>query len=114
MAINRVSVPLNYVAANSAPDVLSRQLNDLRIQVRAIADAINSCPFVYGNGPFTITIPTGGTNTIFHGLDRLPVGYLILFTVGTNYFIEQITKDNKSITLKNNGAADVTVSVWVV
>lgn len=115
MAINKVTIPLNYLSSSSGLPEVIRQINDLRQQISDFAAVVNSCPLLYGSGPFEVTIVAAGSVTIFHTLSKIPVGYAILSVTGTaDYMVNVVSKDATTIVLQNNGATNITVSVWVI
>ncbi len=59
------------------------------------------------------TIGAGGAAAIPHKLGKTPTGWILFDITGSDSEVTRTGWTDKTITLLNNGAASVTVKVWV-
>ncbi len=60
-----------------------------------------------------IAIAATATATAHHGLKRQPAGWLLTDVEGLDGRVSRTAWDSKTITLRNEGAASITVDVWI-
>lgn len=107
MAVISPRVNKGVKALNTDDDILNRIQNNL---IQAI-EPLTRVPIANGNMLQGISL-VAGNNNINHGLDRKPIGYIVVSTTVQAYFADNIpTATTTSFNLVPSAAT--TVSLWV-
>lgn len=88
-----------------------RILNDSQRDTNVVRQAVNKVPDVNGMKTDPLTFAGGDTQTINHGLKRIPTEFRAVWVTGGASSFYVVSADDKTIVIYSVGACDATFRV---